>query len=74
MDVVDDIEDVPAGVAVTDAAASSRSTKATGNDFVMVVDLDDERPLDAPRRSRLLCDRRTGVGADGVIRVVRGRP
>ena len=36
----------------------------------MVVDLDDERPLD-PREVAALCDRRTGVGADGVIRVVR---
>jgi diaminopimelate epimerase len=44
--------------------------QGAGNDFVMLVDLDDERPLD-PRAVRALCDRRTGVGADGVIRVVR---
>lgn len=44
--------------------------QGTGNDFVMVVDLDDERPLD-PGSVRALCDRRRGVGADGVIRVVR---
>ena len=44
--------------------------QATGNDFVMLVDLDDERPL-APDVVAALCDRRTGVGADGVIRLVR---
>ena len=44
--------------------------QGTGNDFVMVLDLDDERPL-KPDEVAALCDRRTGVGADGVIRVVR---
>ncbi|HEY7401831.1 MAG TPA: diaminopimelate epimerase [Actinomycetota bacterium] len=42
----------------------------TGNDFVLVEDLDDERPLD-PEAVAAICDRRFGVGADGVIRVVR---
>ena len=44
--------------------------QGAGNDFVMVVDLDGVRPL-TPRQAAALCDRRTGVGADGVIRVVR---
>jgi diaminopimelate epimerase len=44
--------------------------EGTGNDFVMVVDLDDERVIDADVVASL-CDRRTGVGADGLIRVVR---
>jgi diaminopimelate epimerase len=44
--------------------------QATGNDFVMVVDLDAQRPLE-PDVVAALCDRRTGVGADGVIRLVR---
>jgi diaminopimelate epimerase len=44
--------------------------QGTGNDFIMVVDLDDQRAL-APDQVASLCDRRTGVGADGVIRVVR---
>ena len=44
--------------------------QGTGNDFVMMIDLDDERPLTPPQVAAL-CDRRTGVGADGVIRVVR---
>ena len=40
----------------------------TGNDFVVVVDLDDA--LDLPDALvRALCDRRTGLGADGVIRI-----
>ena len=43
----------------------------TGNDFVFLEDLDDERPLE-PAVVAALCDRHTGVGADGVIRVVRG--
>jgi diaminopimelate epimerase len=42
----------------------------TGNDFVFLEDLDDERPLE-PALVAALCDRRFGVGADGVIRVVR---
>src|SRR6266496_5817454 len=43
----------------------------TGNDFVMVEDLEDRLRL-RPEVIALLCDRRFGVGADGLIRVVRG--
>src|SRR5438093_13776179 len=43
----------------------------TGNDFVMVEDLEDRLRLD-PEVIALLCDRRFGAGADGLIRVVRG--
>ncbi|HEX5951435.1 MAG TPA: diaminopimelate epimerase [Actinomycetota bacterium] len=43
----------------------------TGNDFVMLEDLADERPLE-PELSAALCDRHLGVGADGVIRVTGG--
>ncbi len=43
----------------------------TGNDFVLLEDLDDERPL-VPELVAALCDRHRGVGADGVIRVTRG--
>jgi diaminopimelate epimerase len=43
----------------------------TGNDFVMLEDLDDERPLTSELVAAL-CDRRFGVGADGVIRVTGG--
>ena len=46
--------------------------QGTGNDFVMTLDLDDERRLDAAD-VRVLCDRRFGIGADGSIRVTRGR-
>jgi diaminopimelate epimerase len=44
--------------------------QGSGNDFVMLVDLDDARPLE-PDLVAAVCDRRTGVGADGVIRLVR---
>jgi diaminopimelate epimerase len=42
----------------------------TGNDFAMLEDLDDERPLSS-KLVAALCDRRFGVGGDGVIRVTR---
>jgi diaminopimelate epimerase len=45
--------------------------QATGNDFVMTFDPDDERPLTA-EDVEALCDRRFGVGADGAIRIGRG--
>jgi diaminopimelate epimerase len=41
----------------------------TGNDFVMVFDPHDEEPLE-PGTVADLCERRFGVGADGLIRVV----
>jgi diaminopimelate epimerase len=44
----------------------------TGNDFVMLEDLEDARPLD-PALVASLCDRHLGVGGDGVIRVTRDR-
>ena len=42
-----------------------------GNDFLLLVDLDGGCPVDA-NVARRLCDRRRGVGADGVIRITRG--
>lgn len=42
----------------------------TGNDFVLVEDVEGERPL-SPEQTRLLCDRHFGIGADGLIRVVK---
>jgi diaminopimelate epimerase len=45
----------------------------TGNDFIIVPDLDDRLDLDADLVRRL-CDRRTGLGADGVLRVVSAGP
>jgi diaminopimelate epimerase len=38
-----------------------------GNDFLIVLDADASHPLD-PEVARALCDRHTGVGADGLIR------
>ncbi len=45
--------------------------QGAGNDFLVLVDLDDQRTL-GPDAVRLLCDRRFGVGADGLIRIVAG--
>jgi diaminopimelate epimerase len=42
----------------------------TQNDFVVLPDLGGELDL-APSLVRALCDRRSGIGADGVLRVVR---
>ncbi|WP_166996194.1 diaminopimelate epimerase [Paramicrobacterium fandaimingii] len=42
----------------------------TGNDFILYSDPAGEYPL-APEQIRALCDRHTGIGADGVIRAVR---
>lgn len=42
----------------------------TGNDFVVLPDPDGALEL-TPARVAALCDRRCGVGADGVLRVVR---
>lgn len=42
----------------------------TGNDFVILDDPDGRSPL-TPQLAAALCDRRRGIGADGVLRVVR---
>ena len=42
----------------------------TENDFVLLPDPDDELDL-TPELVRALCDRRAGIGGDGVLRVVR---
>ena len=53
--------------------AALRFTKhhGAGNDFLVLVDPEGSRPLSADL-VRALCDRRFGVGADGVIRVLDG--
>jgi diaminopimelate epimerase len=43
----------------------------TGNDFVVIEDLDDRQEL-SPAFVRAVCDRHFGIGADGVIRITRG--
>jgi diaminopimelate epimerase len=49
-----------------------RFTRAhgTGNDFVVLADLDDDLELSADL-ARALTDRRTGIGGDGVLRIGR---
>ncbi|WP_375491660.1 diaminopimelate epimerase [uncultured Jatrophihabitans sp.] len=42
----------------------------TQNDFLLLPDLDGEIDL-TPAAVRAVCDRRAGIGADGVLRVVR---
>lgn len=42
----------------------------TANDFVLIPDHDGARDL-TPAQVRWLCDRHRGIGADGVLRVVR---
>ncbi len=42
----------------------------TGNDFVLIPDLDGQLEL-TPAMVDALCDRRMGIGGDGVLRVVR---
>ncbi|MDR1711843.1 MAG: diaminopimelate epimerase [Propionibacteriaceae bacterium] len=44
----------------------------TRNDFVLFTDLDDEIQL-SDAEVAFVCDRRAGVGADGTLRVVRGK-
>ena len=42
-----------------------------GNDFLVLLDLDERTPVDAAL-ARALCDRHTGIGADGIMRVTPG--
>jgi diaminopimelate epimerase len=44
-----------------------------GNDFLVLLDPDGSHPLDADL-ARALCDRHTGVGADGLIRATPAAP
>ena len=56
-----------------DARGTLRLTKhhGAGNDFLVLLDPDDRRPLSAAE-ARALCDRHRGIGADGVLRAVVG--
>ncbi len=42
-----------------------------GNDFLVLLDLDGIHPVSAEEAIDL-CDRRTGIGADGLLRVTAG--
>lgn len=54
-------------------AGTLRFTKhhGAGNDFLVLLDRQARRPLTAPE-ARALCDRRRGLGADGVLRATPG--
>ena len=56
-----------------DGGLPLRLTKhhGAGNDFLVLLDPDDRRPLSAAE-VRALCDRHRGIGADGVMRAVTG--
>jgi len=43
-----------------------------GNDFLVLLDLDGIHPV-SPERAVALCERRIGLGADGLLRVTAGR-
>ncbi|MEX2292295.1 MAG: diaminopimelate epimerase [Acidimicrobiales bacterium] len=43
-----------------------------GNDFLVLLDLDGIYPV-SPEQAVALCDRHTGIGADGLLRVTAGR-
>jgi diaminopimelate epimerase len=58
-------------VADPEAGVPFRKGHGTENDFVLLPDPDGALELTEPR-VRALCDRRRGLGADGVLRVVRG--
>jgi diaminopimelate epimerase len=45
--------------------------QGTGNDFLLIEDVDDQVRL-TPSLAAAMCDRYRGVGADGVIRVTKG--
>lgn len=51
------------------AQVAFRKGHGTGNDFIVLPDPDD-RIVMTPALARALCDRRFGIGGDGVIRVV----
>lgn len=56
------------------AAGRLQLTKhhGAGNDFLVLLDAQDRRPV-TEAEARALCDRRLGIGADGLLRAVRGR-
>ncbi len=52
------------------AVISFTKGHGTKNDFVIIADPDDELQI-SPHQVSRICDRRDGIGADGLLRVVR---
>jgi diaminopimelate epimerase len=65
------MEDTAPGGAYGDGIAFAKG-HGTRNDFVVLPDLDADIDL-TPQLVARLCDRRSGIGADGVLRVVRSK-
>jgi tRNA dimethylallyltransferase len=54
---------------VEGTALALEKLHGAGNDFLVLIDPDDEHPISA-ELARALCARRTGIGADGLIRAL----
>jgi tRNA dimethylallyltransferase len=54
---------------VTGTELTLEKLHGAGNDFLVLIDPDDVHPVGA-ELARALCDRRTGIGADGLIRAL----
>jgi diaminopimelate epimerase len=67
----DTMEAAASGAAVARPSLRLSKHEAAGNDFLVLLDLDGVSPL-GPSAARGLCDRRRGVGADGVLVAGRG--
>lgn len=71
----DQVRDSPARAAGAPGGRALVLSKheAAGNDFLVLVDLDGQWDL-GPQDARRLCDRRRGVGADGLLLARPGDP
>lgn len=59
--------DLQSGSGMLEAPGSFRKLHGAGNDFVLVTVSQDRLATDWSGAARRLCDRRTGIGADGLV-------